>query len=159
MPSFNRVIIAGNLTRDPEARHLASGTEISQISLAVNRKWRDSAGQDQEEVGFFDVTFFGRVAEVVNAHLAKGRPVLVEGRLKWDTWEDRQTGAKRSKVHIIGDRFEFLGGRDDREEDRGGSVQSRVNSSPPSRPSAAASRSESATPELAGQDDGDEIPF
>src|SRR5678816_4951609 len=87
MASFNKVILAGNLTRDPELRYTPKGTAVAKIGLAMNRQWKDETGQQKEEVTFVDVDAFGRQAEVISQYLKKGRPILVEGRLKLDQWD------------------------------------------------------------------------
>ena len=92
--NLNKVQIAGRLTRDPEVRFTTSGTAISDISLAVSRFWKNDKGESQEETDFIDVTAFGRSAEIIEKHLHKGSPIFVEGRLKLDQWDDKQTGAK-----------------------------------------------------------------
>jgi single-strand DNA-binding protein len=113
MASFNKVLLMGNLTRDPELRYSGGGqggSAICKFGLAVNRQWRDAQGQNQEEVTFVDITVFGRQAETCNEYLRKGRPVFVEGRLQYSTWEDRESGQKRSKLDVVGERVQFLGG-------------------------------------------------
>src|SRR6478672_9841151 len=114
MASFNKVILAGNLTRDPELRYTPKGTAIAKIGLAVNRTWKNDAGETKEEVTFVDVDAFGRQAEVIAQYMRKGRPLLVEGRLKLDQWDDKQTGQKRSRLGVTLESFSFLdsgGGR------------------------------------------------
>lgn len=108
MANFNRVILAGNLTRDPELRYTPSGTAVASFAIAVNRTYK-AGDEKKEETSFFDITFFGRRAEVVGEYLSKGRPILVEGRLQQRRWET-DDGQKRSKVEVIGESFEFLGG-------------------------------------------------
>ena len=109
MASFNKVILMGNLTRDPELRYTPKGTAIAKIGLAVNRVWTNEAGEKKEEVTFIDVDVFGRTAENVGQYMRKGRPLLVEGRLKLDQWDDKATGAKRSKLGVIAETVQFLG--------------------------------------------------
>lgn len=108
MASFNKVILMGNLTRDPELRYTPSGTAIAKLGLAVNRTWRTETGENREEVSFIDVDAFGRQAETIGQYLRKGRPILVEGRLKMDSWEDKQTGQKRSKLGVVMESFRFV---------------------------------------------------
>jgi single-strand DNA-binding protein len=108
MNGFNKVIIAGNLTRDPELRYTPNGTAIAVFGLAINRKWKDPDGNLKEDVTFVDVTAFGRSGETVAQYLKKGRPLLVEGRLKLDQWEDRNTQQKRSKLSVVCESFTFL---------------------------------------------------
>jgi single-strand DNA-binding protein len=116
MPSFNKVILIGNLTRDPEMRYTPKGTAVAKLGLAMNRQWKDDAGQQKEEVTFVDVDAFGRQAEVISQYLKKGRPIMVEGRLKLDQWDDKQTGQKRSRLGVVLESFQFLdsGERQDR---------------------------------------------
>jgi single-strand DNA-binding protein len=114
MASFNKVILVGNLTRDPEVRYTAGGTAVCDISLAVNAQWTDKrTNERKEEVSFIDVTLWGRTAEIAGEYLAKGRPVLVEGRLQQDRWDDKETGQKRSKLKVVADGMQLLGGRPD----------------------------------------------
>ncbi len=110
-------MLMGRLTRDPEVRYSANGTAITNIGLAVNRNWRNQDGQTQEEVTFVDVTAFGKRGEAVGQYLKKGRPIFIEGHLRMDQWDDKQTGQKRSKLAIIMDAFEFI---DSRVEGEGG---------------------------------------
>jgi len=109
MASFNKVILVGNLTRDPELRYTPKGTAVAKIGLAVNRVWTSESGEKKEEVTFVDVDVFGRTAENVGQYMRKGRPILVEGRLKLDQWDDKQTGQKRSRLGVIADTVQFLG--------------------------------------------------
>lgn len=118
MPSYNKVIVAGHLTRDPELKYTTAGTAAATIGIAVNESWTTKDGQRKEEAHFFDVVCFGKTAENVGKHLTKGRSMLVEGRLKQDRWEDKESGQKRSAVRILADRIVFLGGGkpDDRKD-------------------------------------------
>ena len=108
MPNFNKVILAGNITRDPELRYTPKGTAVAKIGMAINRTWKDESGQQKEEVTFVDVDAFGRQAEVISQYLKKGRPILVEGRLKLDQWDDKQTNQKRSRLGVVLESFQFL---------------------------------------------------
>ena len=110
MPSFNRVILMGNLTRDVELRYIQSGTAVADIGLAISEKRKNANGEWIEEVVFVDVTAWGRTAEVMSEYLSKGSPVFIEGRLKFDTWEG-QDGQKRSKLKVTCDRMQLIGGR------------------------------------------------
>jgi single-strand DNA-binding protein len=107
MASYNRVILVGNLTRDPELRYIPSGTAVSDIGLAVNDRRKNANGEWVEETTFVDVTLWGRTAEVASEYLSKGSPILIEGRLRLDQWE--QEGQKRSKLKVTGDRMQMLG--------------------------------------------------
>src|ERR1700685_2211456 len=108
MTGFNKVIIAGNLTRDPEVRYTPKGSAVVGIGLAVNRTWKNEAGETQEEVCFVDVVAFGRQAEVIAQYMRKGRPLLIEGRLRLDTWEDKNTHHKQSKLKVTLESFSFI---------------------------------------------------
>uniref|UniRef100_A0A7C2K0U9 Single-stranded DNA-binding protein n=1 Tax=Schlesneria paludicola TaxID=360056 RepID=A0A7C2K0U9_9PLAN len=112
MASFNKVILVGNLTRDPQVKYTAGGTAVADIGLAVNRQWFDKqTNSRREEVTFVDVTLWGRTAEVAGEYLAKGRQVLIEGRLQTDTWDDKETGQKRSRLRVVGENMTMLGSR------------------------------------------------
>ena len=119
MASFNRVILVGNLTRDPEVRHTPNGTAVTDVGLAVNRTWFDkNTNSKREDVTFVDVTLWGRTAEVAGEYLSKGRQVLIEGRLQLDEWDDRETGKRRTKLKVVGETMTMLGSR--RDHDGGG---------------------------------------
>lgn len=109
MASFNKVILVGNLTRDPELRYTPKGTAVAKIGLAVNRTWRTETGETKEETTFVDVDIFGRTAENVSQYMRKGSPILIEGRLRLDSWEDKQTSQKRSKLTVVAETVQFLG--------------------------------------------------
>jgi single-strand DNA-binding protein len=109
MASFNRVILVGNLTRDPELRYIPSGMAVSEIGLAVNDRVKRN-DQWVDETTFVDITLWGRTAEVANEYLSKGDPVLIEGRLKLDSWE--KDGQKRSKLRVVGEKMQMLGSRE-----------------------------------------------
>jgi len=129
MASFNKVILVGNLTRDPQVKYTTGGTAVTEIGLAVSRQWFDKqANQKKEETTFVDVTLWGRTAEIAGEYLAKGRPVLIEGRLQLDSWDDRETGQKRSKLRVVGENMTMLGSRGD--SGGGGSAGGRGASAP-----------------------------
>lgn len=112
--SYNKVILMGNLVRDVEVRSLPGGTSVAALGIAVNRKWRDGAsGEMREEVTFVDCEAFGKTAENIARFFAKGKPIFVEGRLKLDTWKDKADGSNRSKLKVIVESFEFVGGKGD----------------------------------------------
>ncbi len=111
MANLNKVMLIGNLTRDPELRHTPKGTAVSEICLAINRNWTNDQGQKQEETTFVEVTLWGRQAEVVQQYVTKGSPIYIEGRLQLDSWDDKETGKKRSKLRVIGENFQFLSGK------------------------------------------------
>lgn len=112
MANFNQVILMGNVTRDPQLRHLPSQTVVADFGLACNRRYRTAQGEDREEVVFVDCAAFGKQAEILKQYCQKGKPLFVQGRLKYDTWEDKQGGGKRSKLSVIVENFQFIGGRD-----------------------------------------------
>jgi single-strand DNA-binding protein len=117
MASFNKTILMGNLTRDPQVKYTPSGSAVAEVSLAVNRTWFDKAtNQRKEEVTFVDVTLWGRDAEVAGEYLAKGRSVLIEGRLTLETWDDKTTGQKRSKLKVTAERLVLMGGKSEKSE-------------------------------------------
>jgi len=109
MANFNKVILAGNLTRDPELRYTPKGMAIAKFGLAVNRSWKTETGETKEEVTFVDVDAFGRQAETIAQYMKKGSPFLMEGRLRLDQWDDKQTGQKRRKLGVVLEGFQFLG--------------------------------------------------
>jgi single-strand DNA-binding protein len=112
MASFNQVILLGNLTRDPQLKYLPSQTPVTEFGLACNRKFKSQSGEDREEVTFVDCSAFGKQAELINQYFTKGKPIFIQGRLKYDQWEDKQGGGKRSKLHVVVENFQFIGGRD-----------------------------------------------
>ncbi len=109
MASFNRVILLGNVTRDPELKYISTGTAVTEIGLAVNDRRKGPNGDWIEETTFVDVTLWGRTAEIASEYLSKGAPVLIEGRLKLDTWE--KDGKKNSKLRVVGERMQLLGSK------------------------------------------------
>lgn len=112
MANYNKIILVGNLTRDPQMKYLPSQMPITEFGLAVNHKFKTKTGEEREDVLFVDCTAFGKAAELINQYCQKGKQLLVEGRLKYDTWEDKQGGGKRSKHSVVVDSFQFLGGRE-----------------------------------------------
>jgi len=111
MPNLNKVMLIGNLTRDPDVKYTTKGTAICDIGMAINRYY-SADGERREETTFVDVTLWGRQAEVAGQYLKKGRPVYIEGRLQLDSWDDKTTGQKRTKLKIIGEQMQLLGSRD-----------------------------------------------
>jgi single-strand DNA-binding protein len=115
MASLNKVLLIGNLTRDPELRYIPSGTAVAKFGLAVNREYTDKgSGEKKETVCFVDITAWGRLGEICNQYLTKGRPVFVEGRLEFSSWETKE-GDKRNKLEVVAENVQFLGGRRDGE--------------------------------------------
>ena len=150
MASFNKVILLGNLTRDPEVRYTPKGSAVTDLGIAVNRQYTLENGEKREEVTFVDVTFWGRTAEVAGEYLKKGRPIFIEGRLQLDTWDDKQSGQKRSKLKVIGETMQMLGGP------RGGGSSAEDGAEVGGRTAKPSAPPKSTVP--AGPDD-DEIPF
>jgi len=111
MANLNKVLLMGNLTRDPEVRYTPKGTAVAELGLAVNRQFTAENGEKREETTFVDVTLWGRQAEVAGEYLKKGRPVFIEGRLQMDSWEDKATGQKRSKLKVVAEGMQLIGGR------------------------------------------------
>src|SRR5438874_11100559 len=109
MASFNKVILLGNLTRDTEVSYTPEGPAGTELGMAVNRVYTAENGEKREETTFVDVTLWGRTAEIAGEYLKKGRPVLIEGRLQLDTWDDKQSGQKRSKLKVVGETMQMLG--------------------------------------------------
>lgn len=160
MASYNRVILAGNLTRDPELRSLPSGNAVLRMSLAVNRRYTGKDGETREEVTYVDIDAFGKQAETIAKYCGKGSGILVEGRLRLDQWDDRNTGEKRSKLGVVLENFTFTGGGANRSRgDEGGSYDDAV---PARRAPAAAPRAVPAPPPAASAsapDIEEDIPF
>ena len=113
MANFNKVYLIGNLTRDPELRVTPKGTAICQFGLAVNRQFKEESGAMRDETTFVDIEAWGKQGETIAKYCTKGRPLFVEGRLKFDQWEDKTSGQKRSKLKVVLEGFQFLGGRND----------------------------------------------
>jgi len=112
MASFNQVILMGNLTRDPVLKYLPSQTQVVEFGIASSRKFKGQNGEEREDTAFVECTAFGRTAEVINQYFTKGKPIFVQGRLKYDSWEDKNGGGKRSKLSVVVETFQFIGGRD-----------------------------------------------
>ncbi len=109
MASYNKVMLIGNLTRDPEVRYTPKGSAVCDIGLAVNRVYTSDSGEKVEEVTFVDVVLWSKMAELAGKYLHKGRPVFIEGRLQMDSWEDKATGQKRTRLRVVGEQMQFLG--------------------------------------------------
>ena len=117
MPNFNRVILAGNITRDVQLTYLPSQTAVADFGLAINRKWKGSDGQEKTEVCFIDLQAFGKTAENLNKYVGKGDPLLIEGRLQFNSWT-ASDGTKRSKHRVIVDSFQFLSSGEAKPDDK-----------------------------------------
>lgn len=151
MASLNVVHIIGNLTRDVELKYTPKGTAIADVGLAVNRNYTTESGEKREEVTFIDVTFWGKTAEIVGQYCKKGNPLYVGGRLTLDSWDDKQTGQKRSKLKVIGDNIQLLGGKRDGEP-------AEHRDTPPANRTPPPQKRPPVDPDLDGGDDG-KIPF
>ena len=148
MPNFNQVTLIGNLVRDPELRYTPKGLAIAKLGMAINRKWRNEAGEEKEEVVFVDIDAFGRQAETLGQYVRKGNPLFVQGRLKLDQWDDKQTGQKRSRLGVVLESFQFLASGKGRDEGE---------SAPAPRP---APKTDAPASEADGPPgDGDDVPF
>ena len=157
MANVNRVILIGNLTRDPQLKYLPSQMAVAEFGLAINHKYKTASGEAREDVCFVDCTAFGKTGELINQYCQKGKPLYIEGRLKYDTWEDKNGGGKRSKHVVIVENFQFLGGREQgagggpdgggEGESGGGGYQPRAAAPPrPNRPAPPARPPASAPP-------------
>src|SRR5213594_3249103 len=147
MANLNKVLLLGNVTRDPEVRYTPKGSAVCDLGIAVNRAYTTDSGEKREEVTFVDVTLWGRTAEVASEYLKKGRPVFIEGRLQMDSWDDKQTGQKRSRLRVVGESMQLLGGRPG---GAGGAGEMSGENRPTSAPPKASAPAEP---------DEDEIPF
>jgi single-strand DNA-binding protein len=163
MASFNKVILAGNLTRDPELRYTPKGTALVKLGMAISRTWKSESGEKREEVTFVDVDVWDRQAEVIAQYFRKGRPILVEGRLQLDTWEDKTTHEKRSKLKVRLESFSFLESKG--AEDAGAAAGAVPSGEPARRSPPAAPAKPAAAPPESGPPDGepppeeDDVPF
>jgi single-strand DNA-binding protein len=147
MANFNKVILAGNLTRDPELRFTPKGMAVAKLSLAINRTWKSETGETKEEATFVDVDAFGRQAEVIGQYFKKGSPILIEGRLRLDQWDDKQTGQKRSKLGVVLEGFQFMD-----------SQRSKESEAPPQRRAAPVAEPVPSEPDMPPQEE-DDVPF
>jgi len=154
MANFNKVILAGNLTRDPELRYTPKGMAIAKFGLAINRTWKSESGESKEEVTFVDIDAFGRTAENIGQYFKKGRPILIEGRLKLDQWDDKQSGQKRSRLGVVLETFQFLDSKGG-----GGGGEGGVAEAPRSRPAPSAPKTESPDGEAPPPPEEDDVPF
>lgn len=159
MASVNKVILVGNCTRDPEVRYTPKGTAVTDLGLAMNRHYSSDGGEKREETTFVDVTLWGRQAEVAGEYLKKGRPVYIEGRLQMDSWDDKNSGQKRTKLKVVGEQMQLLGGREGGGGGGGGSSQqgNTTDSAPPQQEQQGGGDNDGA--QFTSGDDDDDIPF
>ncbi|MBN8247420.1 MAG: single-stranded DNA-binding protein [Verrucomicrobia bacterium] len=156
MASYNKVILLGNLTRDPELRYTPKGQAVARLGLAVNRSYKLESGETREETTFVDIDAWGKQAELISQYLRKGNPLFVEGRLKLDQWDDKTSGQKRTALRVVMENFQFVGGRAEGGSSRPPGAPSASSSSPPAPAPAA--------PSADGGSDGpppeeDDVPF
>lgn len=157
MASYNKVMLMGNLTRDPEIRYTPKGSAVADLGLAVNRVYTTENNERREEVTYIDVVLWARLAELASQYLSKGRAVFIEGRLQMDTWEDKQTGQKRSKIRVVGETMQFIDSKRDNDDGNSGGNYSRPaqRNSGPSQPR----QNESRSPRPPANDDFNEGPI
>ncbi len=158
MANFNRVILAGNLTRDPEMRYTPKGTAVVRITLAINRNYTTETGERKEEVSFVDVEAWGKQAETISKYMKKGRPFLVEGRLKQDTWEDKNTHQKQSKLKVVLESFSFIDSRAPEGDSAEGARPRSTTTAAPAPAPAAPAPEAPAEPEAQPPEE-DDVPF
>lgn len=158
MASLNKALLIGNLTRDPEVRYTPKGTAVCDLSIAVNRKWRDDSGNAQEEVTYVDITVWGKTAENCGQYLKKGSSAFFEGRLQLETWDDKTTGQKRSRIKVIAEVVQFLSS-----PNREGGQQERSTRPAPAQQPARRTAADAMDDAMRAQEqagmDGDDIPF
>jgi single-strand DNA-binding protein len=158
MANLNKVMLMGNLTRDPEVRYTPKGTAVAELGLAINRVYSSESGEKREETTFVDVTLWGRTAEIAGEYLKKGRPVFIEGRLQLDSWDDKQTGQKRSKLKVVGEGMQLIGSRGGGESGGGGGGGGEYSGgAPKSAPAQPPKQKPPADPDLEPEED--DIPF
>ena len=153
MASFNKVILMGNLTRDPELRYTPKGMAIAKLGIAVNRRWSTETGEQKEEVTFVDVDAFGKQAETIGQYMRKGGAMLIEGRLRLDQWDDKQTGQKRQRLGVVCENFRFVGSAPRAEDGSAPAAAPRPRATPPP---AAGGSPDDVPPGHEGEDD---VPF
>jgi len=162
MANLNKVMLIGNLTRDPEIKYTPKGSAVADLGLAINRNYTLENGEKREETTFVDVVLWGRLAEIAGEYLKKGRPVFIEGRLQLDSWDDKQTGQKRTKMRVVGESMQLLGSRGDGSGGGGGGEPGGGHSSPPQKSQAAkppVTKRPPADPDLEPGGEEDDIPF
>ena len=157
MSNLNKCFFMGNLTRDPEISYTPKGTAVAKFGLAINRQWTTEAGEKKEEVTFLDCEAWGRMAETIGQYLTKGKPIFIESRMKLDTWDDKESGQKRSKLKVVVEHFQFIGAP----KSDGGSDQPHVPTDKEARqvPHDRKPAPTPAAPAAEGDDDGGNIPF
>ncbi len=157
MANLNKVMLIGNLTRDPELRFTPKGTAVGEISLAINRVWMNEQNVKQEETTFVEVTLWGKQAELVQKYVMKGHSLYVEGRLQMDTWDDKETGKKRSKLKVVAENIQFMNNGERKSSEGGGKPEGQR--SQQQRPPQQQQRGQESAPPGDDFDDDDDIPF
>jgi single-strand DNA-binding protein len=157
MASVNKVMLLGNLTRDPEIRYTPKGTAVTDLGMAINRIRTGDNGERIEEVTYVDVTLWGRQAELAGQYLGKGRPVFIEGRLQLDQWDDKQSGQKRSRLRVVGENMQFLPGGGGGNAGGGSAYESEQSSQ--DQPSSSSPSNQGGAPANDFDNDDDDIPF
>lgn len=156
MANVNKVILIGNVTRDPEVKFTPKGSAVTDVGLAINRNYTLDNGEKREETIFVDVELWGRLAEIAGEYAKKGRPIYIEGRLRMDTWEDKASGQKRSRMKVVGENLQLLGGRPGGASSGGGDYEGGGQSE--QRPQQRSSRP-AAPPQASSAEPDDDIPF
>ncbi len=151
MANLNKVQLIGNLTRDPEVKYTPKGMAVAELGMAINRYYTPEGGERREETTFVDVTLWGKQAELAGQYLKKGRPVYIEGRLQLDTWDDKTSGQKRSKLRVVGENMQFLDSKRSGGDDEEGGAPAQKFSKPAARPAA--------PPAASSAPEDDDIPF
>ena len=160
MANVNKVMLLGNITRDLEVRYTPKGTAVCDLGMAVNRIRTGDNGERIEEVTYVDVTLWGRQAELAGQYLSKGRSVFIEGRLQLDQWDDKQTGQKRSRLRVVGENMQFIGGQGGSGGNQGGSSAPRQQAPPSEQQQAPTQSSQGGAAAAENFDnDDDDIPF
>lgn len=162
MANVNKVMLLGNITRDLEVRYTPKGTAVCDLGMAVNRIRTGDNGERIEEVTYVDVTLWGRQAELAGQYLSKGRSVFIEGRLQLDQWDDKQTGQKRSRLRVVGENMQFIGGQGGGGSNQGGGEAPRQQSAPSEQqqsPPPSQSNQGGAAAADSFDNDEDDIPF
>jgi len=152
MANYNKVLLMGNLTRDPEVRYTPKGTAVANLGLAINRTYLTETGESKDEVTYVEVEVWGRQAETAGQYLSKGRPVFIEGRLRLDQWDDKESGQKRSRLKVVAERVQFLGAPK-------GTAEISEEAPPPARPPQRSARPAPPPEEPPPPEDEDKIPF
>ena len=164
MANVNKVILIGNVTRDPEVKFTPKGSAVTDVGLAINRKYTLDTGEKREETIFVDVELWGRLAEIAGEYAKKGNPLYVEGRLRMDTWDDKTSGQKRSRMKVVGENIQLLGGRPSGSQSSGGGESEHGShfehgGHSENRPQRSAPQRPAAPPTSLSSEPGDDIPF